>query len=58
MNALYTGGLRKIYNNSIPRNLTVYKWCGTKVAHCICQFYNNIRQSGQNAVSVDFRQQV
>ena len=25
------------YHISIPRNLTYYKWCGTKVAHCTYQ---------------------
>ena len=35
MNALYTGSLRIKKSFSILRNLTFYKWCGTKVAHCI-----------------------
>ena len=36
MNPLYTGSLRTKKNHiSILRNLTFYKWCGTKVAHCI-----------------------
>ena len=26
---------RSVYNISISRNLKFYKWCGTKVAHCI-----------------------
>ena len=26
------------YHISIPRNLTFYKWCGTKVAHCSSKY--------------------
>ena len=37
MNALYNGSLRIKISYSIPRNQTVYKWCGTKVAHCTSQ---------------------
>ena len=25
----------KLYHSSVPRNLTFYTWCGTKVAYCI-----------------------
>ena len=35
MNALYSGSLRIENRISILRNLTFYKWFGTKVGHCI-----------------------
>ena len=38
IDALYVGSLKiKIYI-SFPRNFTFYKWCVTKVAHCMQQF--------------------
>ena len=37
--ALYVGSLRIKKNHiSFPSNLTFYKWCVTKVAHCTCMF--------------------
>ena len=35
INALYAGTLRIKYHISFLRYLTFYKWCVTKVAHCI-----------------------
>ena len=37
IDALYVGSLRKKYHISFPRNFTFYKWCVTKVAHCISE---------------------
>ena len=33
--ALYAGRLRIKHHILFPRNFTFYKWCVTKVAHCI-----------------------
>ena len=36
IDALYVGSLKiKKYHNSFSRNFTFYKWCVTKVAHCM-----------------------
>ena len=34
MNALYNGSLRIKISYFYPEESKVYKWCGTKVAHC------------------------
>ena len=34
MNALYTGSLRIKISYFYPEKSKIYKWCGTKVAHC------------------------
>ena len=36
IDALYAGSLRITISYFFPRNVTFYKWCVTKVAHCIC----------------------
>ena len=36
---LYFTTLYIINNISSPRNPKVYKWCGTKVAHCNSQYF-------------------
>ena len=33
--ALYVGSLKIKMSHLFPRNFTSYKWCVTKVAHCI-----------------------
>ena len=42
--ALYAGSLRLKYPISFPSNFTFYKWCVTKIAHCIdkelCKIYS------------------
>ena len=35
INALYTGSLRTKIPYIFPSNFTFYKWCLTKVAHCM-----------------------
>ena len=34
IDALYAGSLRIKYQIAVTSNITFYKWCVTKVAHC------------------------
>ena len=40
IDALYVGSLRIKYHISFLSNFTFYKWCVTKVAHCMPLLWN------------------
>ena len=43
IDALYVGSVRIKISHFFARNFTFYKWCLTKVAHCIDQNQTNIK---------------
>ena len=49
INALYVGSLRIKIHISFPSNFTLYKWCITKVAHCMRKLLSSKEGSGKSA---------